>query len=344
MRFLSAGTLLAAAAAVLLKSSPSSANKLASQAYWPNHPDVVPMKRHIDGEGGLRTAVVKYKGIDGHLKCTPNVERHYAEIKALEVYDEDFRHIFHYTSFPTMLGSFPTRDGYHCLVLEPVKGPNLREFMAQQNGRTREKIAAEFAAAAIPVMMYLHREAIVHGNINPNNIIIRAESVKSSRLQFAFTGFERSRTVSDQPQASIPGERGYNPPEDYNQSSVDQYRRDVWMLGATLYFITNGMPPYGYTKKHGAIVPVSNKKMLQAMEKAAKTGKRLFPPINAEHKGLISLMSPLLACKAEDRVGTFTLKDFLSLSDSEPEVKKSFLQNMWIKLRAKLMNNKVSAW
>ncbi|RKP08749.1 hypothetical protein THASP1DRAFT_23322 [Thamnocephalis sphaerospora] len=168
-----------------------------------------------------------------------------------------------------------TSNGYRCLILEMIDGSF---FTMYANG-------------------------FVHGNITPDTVYLQLNSKGAFKL--ILTGFEGSHPFSEFPQASIIKPEGYSPPEDFVESDAFQYARDAWMFGATLYFMTNGHPPYGfaYSKRHKAMLPVPAEELQQTMEQVAETGKNSYLPVKTRSKALLYAIKSLLVSIPNGRAG-----------------------------------------
>ncbi|RKP09381.1 kinase-like domain-containing protein [Thamnocephalis sphaerospora] len=350
MRLLSVSTLLAVAIAALYHDSLSHANPIVtvSSPNWPNQPGLTIVKRHPNGERGIRTALVEYHGSSGFLKCTRNQHQFSAELNALEMIhasNPEFPDI----SFQEVLGHFETQDKYHCLVLELLDGHTLKEFTALVSGKEKSALATSVIANLLGVTKYMHKLKLVHGNINPANIIV-TPAQKKGEYKFVLTGFEGSQIIAVPRQTSILGTRGYAPPEDFTNKPVDQYKRESWMIGATAYFVLTGRSPYGLSQSllRGKYVPVSDEKLESTMAAVAKTGINTFPKVNAPNRIMAETIDKLLTGNAEARLppSGFSLDYDISLlyyaerNTKEPVTWKT----KWAKVRTSLLPRRTPVW
>ncbi|RKP09720.1 kinase-like domain-containing protein [Thamnocephalis sphaerospora] len=335
MYFLSAASSLFMAATVLLGSqlplvSPTQTDTL-NPLNWSNQPYLTLVKWRPE-EWGMRTAVVDYKGHNGILKCTGDQKRHETELEVLRA-----------------------DNGDHCLVMELNKGHSLQEYIALANKKERDIIAANFIATALGAIVHLHKLEVVHGNLNPES--------KQSPRRFAslplgmeldgfnvvLAGFEGAQIVTMPQQHSILGTRGYTPPEDFDNEPVDQYKRDSWMLGATLYAALAGVPPYGFakSKKSGIYLPVPTKDLQHTMTQVMKTGKNTFPPVKTKNRGVKTLMKRLLVCNVKDRleIDALTGIDLWLLEREAQRIKQSStLERLWGVLKSKISDISTPKW
>ncbi|RKP10248.1 kinase-like domain-containing protein [Thamnocephalis sphaerospora] len=340
MRLLSASVLLSMAAVVLMSShlTPAALAQIAgpTPSSWPSRSGLEIEEWYPDREDGLRTAAVKYNNGRGLLKCTKHLMRRNDEVKMLETLGRKFEPLGD-VLVPRVLGVFSTKEGDHCMVLESVYGPTLREFIPflkdEDNGPFLEYLATQ----TILGVKFMHQEGIVYGNINPDNIIVKPGSEWGS-VKLVFTGIEPANTQRGH------GMYGYIPPEEYAALGVHPYKRDAWMLGATLYFVANGMPPYGYTysKKQHMLIPVPVEDLERTMKEEAVTGQSSFSPIKAKNQALVDVVKQLLSCKVEDRLEVSQIDDdqILKIAMGVMPLAKTPFKSAMNKLRAVMIIKK----
>ncbi len=127
------------------------------------------------------------------------------------------------------------------LVLEDTRGQSLAEL-------TRPLPVGELIPLAIGVtraVAEVHARGVMHQDISPSNIL-RSDDGTALLIDFALaTGSGTLRGESTTP-ADIAGTLPYVAPERTGRTrrSVDQ-RADLYALGATLYELATGQPPFG---------------------------------------------------------------------------------------------------
>lgn len=132
-------------------------------------------------------------------------------------------------------------DGQHFLVMDYVDGPNLATVV--QNQPLLPRRAASYAKTVAEAIEYAHHCGILHRDLKPSNVLIGkndAPRVTDFGLARRMEG-DSSLTVSGQPL----GSPSYMPPEQAapRQGKVSA-RSDVYGLGATLYHLLTGHPPF----------------------------------------------------------------------------------------------------
>jgi predicted Ser/Thr protein kinase len=131
-------------------------------------------------------------------------------------------------------------DGRPFLVMDYIRGVNLDQFVSRQKPTPRQAAAllaqiAEAAGAA-------HRRGIIHQDIKPGNIVVD-EAGKPYLVDFGMARLRHAWSAeADQPGG---GTAAYMAPEQARQET-DKVgpASDVFALGAVLYFLLTGCPPY----------------------------------------------------------------------------------------------------
>ncbi len=142
-------------------------------------------------------------------------------------------------------------QGIHYLVLEYVAGESLDRTLAAR-GKLDEPTALAVAADVARGLMDAHRLGIVHRDIKPSNILVvsalgegaaRGEPrVKLSDFGLARQAIEEASQALTQ-SGAIVGTPAYMAPEQCEGGAVDA-STDVYALGATLYHLLAGQPPF----------------------------------------------------------------------------------------------------
>ena len=139
-------------------------------------------------------------------------------------------------------------EGTHFLVLEFVAGINLGDRLKQQ-GRLAEAEALAIAADIARGLAAAHEHRIVHRDIKPDNVLLAQSAKPKAMCEVKLTDFGLARHVVEsesldltQP-GTLLGTPHYMAPEQFAGSRVDA-RADVYALGATLFHMLAGRPPF----------------------------------------------------------------------------------------------------
>lgn len=186
----------------------------------------------IDTVGNRKTALKLIRsGSDAHSRLVMEAERRGAAIQR-ELRGLD----------PRVVEVYETGDldGYFFVAMQYVEGRDLGEVLIAEH--TIDSIRA--AAIALEICEQLTkfhtwRSAVVHGDIKPSNIHLGPND--TVRL----LDFGIAKTLRADCDATISnfGSPSYCSPERLARSEIDE-QSDLWAVGATLYQMLSGAPPY----------------------------------------------------------------------------------------------------
>jgi serine/threonine-protein kinase len=186
----------------------------------------------IDSDSGRKVAL-KLVPNDGGLvdKLVLEAERRGAAIQQ-ELHRTDLRVVEVY--------EFGDVEGFFFVAMEYLEGRNLADILATE--QVIDPARATVVALEICEQLTAIHQAqggVVHGDIKPSNIHLSPD--QTVRL----LDFGIAKTLRAGCEATVHqfGSPGYCSPERLDRSEVDQ-QSDIWALGATLYEMLAGVPPY----------------------------------------------------------------------------------------------------
>jgi eukaryotic-like serine/threonine-protein kinase len=143
---------------------------------------------------------------------------------------------------PRMVEIYETgdADGFFYIAMQYVEGRNLAEVLASESAVDPYR-AATIALEICEQLAKFHtwQTSVVHGDIKPSNIHLGAHDTVRL-LDFGIAKMLRAgRSATLHPF----GSPGYCSPERLERSEVDQ-QSDLWAVGATLYEMLAGVPPF----------------------------------------------------------------------------------------------------
>jgi WD40 repeat protein len=159
------------------------------------------------------------------------------------------------------------REGHHYFTMKLIAGPNLAQLLPDFSQKHRE--AARLLAQVARAVHHANERGVLHRDLKPANILIDA------RKQAHVTDFGLAKLLgansSLSPTGQVVGTANYMAPE---QAAARQLSRtaDVYSLGAILYEMFTGRPPFQ--------APTILQTLRQVIEKEPKRPRLLNPRID----------------------------------------------------------------
>jgi eukaryotic-like serine/threonine-protein kinase len=142
---------------------------------------------------------------------------------------------------PNIVGVYDTGadDGTQYIVMEFIEGRTLAEFM--DTGRRPTPVqAAEIAQKIAAAIAAAHAQGVIHRDIKPGNVMV----TRDGTVKVMDFGIARVLGPETAPQTSaVLGTASYLSPEQAQGGPVDA-RTDIYSLGAVLYELLTGRPPF----------------------------------------------------------------------------------------------------
>ncbi len=133
-------------------------------------------------------------------------------------------------------------QGYYYFAMEFVEGQTVQQILEQQ-GHLEEKQAITVAIEVAKALAHAWDRGLVHRDIKPANIVItKDDSIKITDLGLA--KYTREDDVSLTDTGTTVGTAYYISPEQARGGEVVDIRSDIYSLGASLYHMVTGDPPY----------------------------------------------------------------------------------------------------
>jgi eukaryotic-like serine/threonine-protein kinase len=151
-------------------------------------------------------------------------------------------------------------QGRPYIVMERVEGRTLADLV-RERGRLPADEAVALAVQACHGLAHAHAAGLVHRDVKPQNLLL----TRDGRLKIADFGIARAaETTALTQQGTVLGTAAYLSPEQASGEEVTA-ATDVYGLGAVLYELLTGRPPYEFEsladlaakQSEGAITPVS---------------------------------------------------------------------------------------
>jgi WD40 repeat protein/tRNA A-37 threonylcarbamoyl transferase component Bud32 len=126
------------------------------------------------------------------------------------------------------------------LVMNFVEGQSLADLIAAR-GPLPEAQVLDWARQLLDALAYCHAQGVVHRDIKPQNIIIRADG-RPILVDFGLVKLWDPRDPRTRTVVRAMGTPEYAPPEQWGMGHTDP-RSDLYSLGATLYHALTGKVP-----------------------------------------------------------------------------------------------------
>lgn len=132
-------------------------------------------------------------------------------------------------------------EGQHYFSMDFVEGRSLAHLPAEHPLTARQ--AAEYVRDAAEALHYAHQQGTLHRDLKPSNILI------DRRDRVRITDFGLAKRIEDKSDLTLTGQilgtPSYMPPEQaLGKHSLIGTASDVYSLGAVLYELLTGRPPF----------------------------------------------------------------------------------------------------
>jgi serine/threonine-protein kinase len=146
------------------------------------------------------------------------------------------------------IGNLPRGGPY--FVMEYLQGRDLRAVL-REDGPLPPSVAVDYVLQALEAVAEGHLKGIVHRDLKPGNLFLTARADGSPLIKVLDFGIaKRLESYSDGSEALTStedvrlGSPAYMPPEQLQDAREVDTRSDIWSLGATLYELVCGKPPF----------------------------------------------------------------------------------------------------
>jgi pSer/pThr/pTyr-binding forkhead associated (FHA) protein len=170
----------------------------------------------------------------------------------------------HHPGLVTVFGA--GKSGAHCwLSREYVEGESLsrRIRRLQEGGKSDWKSVCHVALQLASMLDYLHRNQVTHGNISPRNVLVRNEDQTTKladlMLNRALEGSQLQNAILEK---KLVAELPYMAPEQTDPHAAVTPLGDIYSLGAVLYALLTGRPPFSGETKQAILAQIHSGKVM----------------------------------------------------------------------------------
>ena len=146
-------------------------------------------------------------------------------------------------------------EGHYYLVLEYVRGLNLRQLLQQRRLEPAEALA--LVPQICSALQYAHDHGIVHRDVKPENILLDADGrVKIADFGLARLSGRGEDTAHLTGTYQVMGTPRYMAPEQVEHTHAVDHRADIYSLGIVFYEMLTGELPMGRFEPPSQVVKV----------------------------------------------------------------------------------------
>ncbi|MFD3427464.1 WD40 repeat domain-containing serine/threonine protein kinase [Nocardia fluminea] len=128
------------------------------------------------------------------------------------------------------------------LAMRRIHGGDAAALLAKHPDGLAPQLVVDLIADAAAALDYAHGEGVLHRDVKPANLLIETDPRHGQRA--LLTDFGIARTVdSTVTLSAISASFAYAAPERFTRTPTD-HRADIYSLGATLFHLLTGQPPF----------------------------------------------------------------------------------------------------
>ncbi len=140
-----------------------------------------------------------------------------------------------------------TLQGRTCIVFQLVDGPPLGDLSGALSLLERVELLRQAALG----LHAAHQQGLVHRDVKPGNVLVEEGLDRTRRALLGDFGLARAEEGGLSRTGVPAGTLDYMSPEQLLGSGPIDFRSDVYGLGATLYALLAGRPPFRQSGSHG---------------------------------------------------------------------------------------------
>ena len=130
-------------------------------------------------------------------------------------------------------------DNLPCIVMDFIPGKSLYDLVVD-NGKLSEAKALEYIKQIGSALIVCHNSGIIHRDVHPNNILIRADNGQAVLIDFGIAGnAQTSRNTYSGNRAFAPWEQIAS----WEETNSKTPQVDIYTLAASLYYMVTGAIP-----------------------------------------------------------------------------------------------------
>ncbi|MCX7702821.1 MAG: serine/threonine-protein kinase [Planctomycetota bacterium] len=133
--------------------------------------------------------------------------------------------------------------GVYYIAMEFIEGVPLDKIL-EEKGAFDVSLALEIAIQVTDALSYMYSKGIIHRDVKPSNIMLTRQRVAKLTDFGLAKQFVRSGLTGYTKMGEGKGTLEYMPPEQISDALHCDQRADIYAIGATLYDMLTGKPPF----------------------------------------------------------------------------------------------------
>lgn len=189
------------------------------------------------------------------------------------------------------------------LLFELIDGVDLERAIRSeegQGGRFEPLRAVRIAKQIASGLVAAHTAGVLHRDLKPANVLVVRAGRSDEQAKLADFGLAKVTEYGSTATENISGTPQFMAPEQFTPGARLDPRVDLWQLGAILFFLLTGRPPYRLVEGEG---PFSILAQQQRHAKAGPAPGEVVPRLSS-YFSLNSLVARLLAGEPSERPGS----------------------------------------
>jgi len=199
-------------------------------------------------------------------------------------------------------------EGYPYFIQEFVDGKTVADLLKETGGPLPEPKAVEIVVQIAEALAHAHSRGFIHRDVKPKNIMLTKDGV----AKLADMGLARQAsdaTIALEEAGKAFGTPYYIAPEQVLGAPNIDARADIYSLGATLYEMLTGRPPYS--------APTPQQVMEKHVTSTVTPPDHVNPDLSA---GISEVVEVMMSRRPQDRYRSADdlLMDLRSVASGEP--------------------------
>lgn len=154
---------------------------------------------------------------------------------------------------------FGEHEGHPYLAMQLIEGVSLAEYVERTPGGLDERVAAQLLSKIARAVHHAHQRGVLHRDLKPGNILLDANN-EPHLIDFGLAKCLEADAGVTQTGAFLGTPAFASPEQAAGQNKSITTATDVYSLGAILYALLAGQPPFGGDSTAAIVEQVRNTK------------------------------------------------------------------------------------